>query len=71
METRTYDTVDSVETLKAAIERVRAAQRIYAGFTQEQVDKIFLSAAMAAIRPGFRWPKWPWRKPAWAWWKIR
>ena len=50
METRTVDTVNSVETLKAAIGQVREAQRIYAGFTQEQVDKIFLAAAMAADR---------------------
>ena len=48
METQTFDMVDSVETLNAAIGRVRAAQRIYAGFTQEQVDRIFLAAATAA-----------------------
>ena len=48
METRAYDTVDSVETLEAAIRRVRAAQQIYAGYTQEQVDRIFLAAATAA-----------------------
>ena len=23
------------------------------------------------IRPGCRWPEWPWKKPAWVWWKIR
>ena len=48
METQTFDMVDSVETLNAAISRVRAAQRIYANFTQEQVDRIFLAAATAA-----------------------
>ena len=48
METRTIDMVDSVETLEAAIGRVRAAQRIFAGYTQDQVDKIFLAAATAA-----------------------
>ena len=47
METQTFDMVDSVETLNAAISRVRAAQRIYANFTQEQVDRIFLAAATA------------------------
>ena len=62
METRTVDTVNSVETLKAAIGQVREAQRIYAGFTQEQVDKIFLAAAMAG---------WRLKKPAWASWRIR
>ena len=40
--------VDSVETLEEAIARVRAAQKKYATYTQEQVDKIFLAAATAA-----------------------
>ena len=47
MENR-YPTVDSVETLESAIERVRAAQQIFSTYTQEQVDKIFLAAASAA-----------------------
>ncbi len=40
--------VDSVESLEEAIARVREAQRIFASFTQEQVDMIFLAAATAA-----------------------
>ena len=40
--------VDSVESLKVAIERVKKAQKEFSKFSQEQVDKIFLSAAMAA-----------------------
>ena len=40
--------VDSMETLAVAIERVRAAQRTYATYSQEQVDHIFHAAAMAA-----------------------
>ncbi len=48
MNSNVYETVDSVEKLEAAIERVRAAQRIFATYTQEQVDKIFLAAACAA-----------------------
>ena len=40
--------VDSMETLAVAIERVRAAQRAYAAYSQEQVDRIFRAAAMAA-----------------------
>ena len=43
-------TVDSVESLETAIENVRVAQRIFATYTQEQVDKIFLAAASAADR---------------------
>ena len=40
--------VNSKETLDALIERVKKAQREYAFFTQEQVDKIFKVAATAA-----------------------
>ena len=40
--------VDSVEALKARMEELRQAQREFATFTQEQVDKIFLAAATAA-----------------------
>ena len=40
--------VDSVETLEAALADVRAAQKKYATYTQEQVDAIFLAAASAA-----------------------
>ena len=43
-----YAIVDSVETLEAALKRVRAAQKEFATFSQEQVDKIFLAAATAA-----------------------
>ena len=48
MKQKTYPIVDSVETLEEAIARVRAAQKKYATYTQEQVDKIFLAAATAA-----------------------
>ena len=43
-----YAIVDSVEALGEALKRVRAAQKEYSTFTQEQVDKIFLAAATAA-----------------------
>ena len=43
-----YQIVDSVDALNAAIERVKAAQKVFATYTQEQVDKIFLAAATAA-----------------------
>ena len=45
---KNYPVVDSVETLEAAIERVRAAQKKFATYTQEQVDAIFKAAATAA-----------------------
>ena len=45
---KNYSIVDSIETLEAAIKRVKEAQEIFATYTQEQVDKIFLAAATAA-----------------------
>lgn len=48
MSTKEYKIVDSVETLEEAIARVRAAQKEFSSYTQEQVDKIFLAAATAA-----------------------
>ena len=48
MEKKTYEIVDSVEKLEEAIERTRKAQTVFATYTQEQVDKIFLAAASAA-----------------------
>ena len=48
MEDKVYGIVDSVETLEAKIAQVRAAEKIFANFTQEQVDKIFFAAATAA-----------------------
>ena len=49
METN-YQTVISAEDLTAAIARVRAAQKEFASYSQEQVDRIFLAAASAANR---------------------
>ena len=43
-----YEIVDSVEKLEKAIARTRKAQQLFATYTQEQVDRIFLSAASAA-----------------------
>ena len=50
METKNHQIVDGVERLEEAIARVRAAQKIFAQYTQEQVDKIFTAAASAANR---------------------
>ena len=40
--------VDSIESLESAMNRVKAAQQEFSKFSQEQVDKIFKEAAMAA-----------------------
>ena len=43
-----YNQVNSVETLQQLIKKVKAAQKEYASFSQEQVDKIFKAVAIAA-----------------------
>ncbi|MDR1677097.1 MAG: bifunctional acetaldehyde-CoA/alcohol dehydrogenase [Deltaproteobacteria bacterium] len=50
MDDKSYPITDNPEALKATLERVRAAQRIYAGFDQEKVDSIFAAAARAGCR---------------------
>lgn len=45
-----YKVVDTIEALQERIEEVRKAQKEYSLFSQEQVDKIFFEAAMAANR---------------------
>ena len=47
-EVKVNGAVDSVEALMAKIAEVREAQKIFASYTQEQVDKIFYQAALAA-----------------------
>ena len=41
-------TVDTVDALEKKIQQVKEAQRIFSTYTQEQVDKIFTAAAIAA-----------------------
>ena len=48
MENKIYDIVENNDSLLRAIKRIREAQSIFATYTQEQVDKIFLAAASAA-----------------------
>ena len=40
--------IDNVESLERALARVRKAQEIFGTYSQEQVDKIFAAAAIAA-----------------------
>ena len=40
--------VNSVDALQERMKELRKAQKIYAAYSQEQVDKIFFAAAMAA-----------------------
>lgn len=45
---REVTTIDSVDALKARLAEMRKAQAEFATFSQEQVDKIFYAAALAA-----------------------
>ncbi|MDR3256857.1 MAG: bifunctional acetaldehyde-CoA/alcohol dehydrogenase [Endomicrobium sp.] len=47
---KNMSTVDNAKALKALIERVKKAQKIYSTFNQEQVDAVFKAAAVAANR---------------------
>ncbi len=47
-ESKAPETINSVEALQAKIASMKEAQKKFATFTQEQVDKIFFEAAMAA-----------------------
>ena len=40
--------IDNVDALQARMKEMRKAQQVFATYTQEQVDKIFFAAAMAA-----------------------
>ncbi len=48
MEKTNYNIIDNVEKLETAICNIRKAQQVFATYSQEQVDKIFLAAASAA-----------------------
>ncbi len=48
MNEKNYPLTDSVEALEALIARVREAQRVFATYTQAEVDRIFKAAAIAA-----------------------
>ncbi|XNM80688.1 hypothetical protein ACLK1U_07150 [Escherichia coli] len=63
--------VTNVAELNALVERVKKAQREYASFAQEQVDKIFRAAALAAEDAESHPRKWPLPNPAWVSSKIK
>ncbi len=50
MENKVYEIIDSTEKLLEALGRIRKAQQVFATYTQEQVDKIFLATASAATK---------------------
>ena len=54
--------VDSVEALEAKMKAMREAQKIFATFTQEQVDKIFLRLLWQQTNSVSPWLKWLWKR---------
>ena len=50
MSKKEYKIVENTDSFQAALARVKKAQKIFATYTQEQVDKIFLAAATALVR---------------------
>jgi acetaldehyde dehydrogenase/alcohol dehydrogenase len=63
--------VSSLAELDALIARVKRAQQIYAGFSQEKVDEIFRAAAFAAADARIPLADGAPRRPAWAWSRTR
>ena len=45
---KNYEIIDNVKKLGEALARLKEAQKVFATYSQEQVDKIFLAAASAA-----------------------
>ena len=53
-EVQVPEIIDSVDALIAKMNAMREAQKVFATYTQEQVDKIFFEAAKAAEQDGVR-----------------
>lgn len=47
------DTVNNVESLVKKLAKIREAQKIFATYSQEQVDKIFLARSLRLISKEF------------------
>lgn len=58
VESKVPETIDSVEALQTKIAAMREAQKKFATFTQEQVDKIFLRLQWLQTNNVSRFPNW-------------
>ena len=61
VESKVPETIDSVEALQTKIAAMREAQKKFATFTQEQVDKSFLRLQWLQTNNVSRFPNWPWK----------
>ena len=50
--------IDSVDALVAKIKAMKEAQKVFAAFTQDQVDKIFLRQLWLQTNSVFRLRRW-------------
>ena len=62
--------VDNIQSLEELISSVKEAQRIFSTYSQEQVDKIFTAAALAANKE-YLLPRWLLKKLVWELLKTR
>lgn len=57
--------VNNIQSLEELIGSVKEAQRIFSTYSQEQVDKIFTAAALAANKARIPLARWLLKKLAW------
>ena len=63
--------VDNIQSLEELISSVKEAQRIFSTYSQEQVDKIFTAAALAANKARIPLARWLSKKLVWELLKTR
>ena len=64
-ETNIPTIIDNPEALEAKMKAMKEAQKVFATYTQEQVDKIFKAAATAADKARIPLAKWQLQRPEW------
>ena len=65
------ETLQEQQYIDALVNKVSEAQKIYATYSQEQVDHIFRRVALKLSSLRIPLAKWRLKKPAWAWLKTR
>lgn len=63
--------VNNIQSLEELISSVKEAQRIFSAYSQEQVDKIFTAAALAANKARIPLARWRLKKLVWELLKTR
>ena len=68
---KTNAPVDNAESLEQLIQRAINAQKIYAEFSQEKVDKYLKQQPQPLTKHVFRWHVWLLKKQEWEFLKIK